>query len=75
MNENNSSLEKPEIPTTRKIWPILVYYIQSPFEYPSIWLTLNMVVISSIIWPGDIIHTDDIALIFGLCYIFGAFSR
>ena len=75
LREKNSSFEKPEIPTVRRIWPLYLYNLHSAFEYPSIWLTLNMVVISNIIWPGDIIHTKDIALIFGLCYIFGAFSR
>lgn len=34
-----------------------------------------MVVISYIIWPLEDIHTEEIALIFGLCYIFGSFSR
>ena len=59
----------------KKNWPILLFSLQSPFEMPSLWLALNMVVISSIIWPSETIHTDDTALIFGICYIIGAFSK
>ena len=72
---DNSTSELKTQPDVKKIWPVFLYYLQSAFEYPSIWLTLNMVVISSIIWPGEAIHVDQIALIFGLTYIFGAFSK
>ncbi len=72
---NTSTSEIKKHSDTKKTWPVFLYNLHSPFEYPSIWLTLNMVVVSGIIWPGDIIHTNDIAYIFGLCYIFGAFSK
>jgi len=67
--------EFKKVSIKKKVWPVFLFYIQNSFEEPSLWLTLNMVVISSIIWPSDSIHTNDIALIFGLCYIFGAFSK
>lgn len=57
------------------LWPAFLHPILNTFQEPTLWLTLNMIVISQIIWPLDPIHTDQIALIFGLCYIFGAFSK
>ena len=70
-----SSSERKTKTNLKGTWPVLLYSFQSPFEMPSIWLAMNMVVISSIIWPSDPIHTDDVALIFGMCYIIGAFSK
>ena len=71
----NSSSQKKEPSAKKKAWPSILIYLHSSFESPFIWLTLNMVVISGIIWPGEPIHTNEVAFLFGLCFIIGAFSK
>ncbi len=58
-----------------RVWPAFLFPMGNSFQEPHLWLAINMIVISRIIWPSDPIHTEQIALLFGLCYIFGAFSK
>nr|MDO8112899.1 MFS transporter [Candidatus Sigynarchaeota archaeon] len=78
MNEDEK--KEPSIPPSggkqiiRKGWPVVANHFLGTFTWNALWLSINVLVISQILWPGDDFHAQDIAFVSGISGVFVATS-
>jgi MFS family permease len=59
----------------KKTWPLFLMSGVTPYQVPGLWILINLVVVSTIMWPGEPYHPQEIGILYGAMYIVGAFSK
>ncbi|MFX0100563.1 MAG: MFS transporter [Candidatus Hodarchaeota archaeon] len=65
MSENLKSGTSDDRSDVKRVWSLLVIAFQNPFTWADTWLTLNIIIVSSIFWPSGPLKVEEMGILAG----------
>ncbi len=58
----------------KKTWPVFSNHLPGTLTWNAAWLSLNIIIVSELFWPGEPFHAQELSILVGSSGIIGAFT-